>query len=162
MTTAKFLDIIKSFSGYLRVDNKAGYKDTYTFDDLGINDFVTKQVLADFIPVGITPIVYNLPAGTETPIIINFADDTIKLGSASVVDIGFSLSNYRANPDIKFKLVIDDENSRPIGNEGWILNEEWDGEASYQTLVELTLQPDTDTGIEGGLTLDNLNIIIKP
>lgn len=161
MRTAKILDIIKSFGGYLRIDNKAGYNETYTFSDLGDKDFVPKQVLADFIPVGIEPIVYNLPAGSETPIIIDFSANTIKIGSASAVAIGFDLSDYQSNPDIKFKLVIDSTNSRPVGNEGWITNEEWATADTYATLTELTLQPDTDTGMEGGLTLDDLNIIIK-
>lgn len=161
MRTAKFIDIIKSFSGYLRVDNRAGYKEDYEFEDLGDLDFITKKIFSETVPtLLLAPYIYNIPAGSQTPIIFNFADDTVKFGAASPVELSYDLSTYRANPDIKFKLIIDANNSKPIGNEGWITNEEWSGGA-YANLVELTLQPDTDTGLPGGLTLDNINVIIK-
>lgn len=107
------------------------------------------------------PIVYNIPANSETPIIVDFLNSTIKIGSASPGYIGVDLTNYKSNPDVKFKLVIDSENTAPIGNDGWINNELWT-DGTYTSLAILTIQPDTDTGLSGGLTLDNINIIIKP
>lgn len=162
MRTAKFIDIIKSFGGYLRVDNKAGYKEDYTLDDLGDNDFPTKLMLVSYVPTP-DPIVYNLPAGSETPIVINFPASTIKIGAASAVAIGSLLPGYSANPDVKFKQVIDTENTKPIGNEGWITNEEW-ADDTYTSLVELTIVPDNIEDPENPgsyITLDNINIIIK-
>lgn len=160
MRVAKFIDIIKSFGGYLRVDNKAGYKDDYELDDLGDNDFVTKQILVNNEPEPLVAFPYHLPANSETPVIINFVDGTIKIGTADPVDIGADLTVYQQSFDVKFKRIIDSENTVPIGNEGWITNEEWSDD-TYTSLVELTLQPDTDSGLPGGLTLDNINIIIK-
>lgn len=160
MRTAKFIDIIKSFGDYLRIDNKAGYKEDYVLEDLGDKDFVSKQIMVDNTPELPDPIVYNLPDGSETPVIINFADNTIKIGSADAEAFPGDLTKYKFNPTVKFKLIVDDTNSVPIGNEGWITNEEWTND-SYAELIEIILQPDTDTGLPGGLTLDNINIIIK-
>lgn len=161
MRVAKFIDIIKSYGDHLRIDNLAGYKDDYEFDDLGDNDLITKKIFSENVPsLSQPPLIYNLPAGSATPILINFVDSTIKFGGASEVPIGTLLTAFKANPTIKFKQVIDTENTKPIGNEGWITNEEW-ADNTYTSLVELTLQPDTDTAAPGGLTLDNINIIIK-
>lgn len=107
------------------------------------------------------PFPYNIPSGSQTPIIINFTDNTIKIGTAGPVDIGKVLTNYQNNPDINFDLVIDATNTKPIGSVGWITNKQWVNN-SYASLVSITLQPDTDTGLPGGLTEDNINIIIKP
>lgn len=161
MRVAKFIDIIKSFGGYLRVDNKAGYKEDYELDDLGDNDFITKQIFVNNAPEPVAAFPYNLPANSETPIIINFVDGTIKIGSASPVDIGTDLTVYQQCLDVKFDQIIDSLNTKPVGNEGWISNKKWT-DNTYTIVEELTLQPDTDTGLPGGLTLDNINIIIKP
>lgn len=111
--------------------------------------------------VSLIPFIYNLPANSQTPIIINFLFNTIKIGAASAISIGGDLSNYQSNPDVKFKIPGIGLNTKPTGNEGWITNEEW-SDSTYTSLVELTLQPDTDTGMPGGLTMDNINIVIKP
>lgn len=157
------VDEVGAKSG-LRVaySNLAGLKTSIGLGGLGDLDWITKEIFLANIPTTLpSPIIYNLPAGSETPVIIDFSASTIKIGAASAVSIGSDLTNYRANPDIKFKLKIDATNSRPIGNEGWITNEEWAGSNAYASLLEVTLQPDTDTGLEGGLTLDDINIIIK-
>lgn len=159
MRAAKFLDIIKSFGGYLRVDNLAGYKEDYVLDDLGDNDFPTKAMLVSYVPTP-DPVVYNVPAESETPIIINFEDSSIKIGSASPVSIGASLAAFAKNPEIKFEIITSSNNTTPKDPAAWIVNKEW--ASAYASLVELTLVPDTDTGLSGGVTLDNINIIIKP
>lgn len=130
--------------------------------DLLDNDIPAWKNVNELIAnISLIPFIYNLPAGSATPIIINFLFNTIKIGAASAVSIGGDLSNYQSNPDVKFKLVIDSTNTKPIGNEGWITNEEW-ADNTYTSLVALTINPDTDTGMPGGLTKDNINIIIKP
>lgn len=54
MIIAKFIDIIKSASGRIRVDSLIGYKDTYALDDLGNKDFVPKELLGTLIKTVIT------------------------------------------------------------------------------------------------------------
>ena len=164
MKRIKLIDFLKS-SGLdaIRSLSKAGYQAVYAITDLAGNDWITKDILLDaIVTFGIpNPFVYNIPANSQTPIIINFEDSTIKYGAGSPVFMSVDLLSYQQNPDIKFKQIIDSENTKPIGNEGWIANEEWT-DNTYTSLVNLTLQPDTDTGLPGGLTIDNINIIIKP
>jgi hypothetical protein len=137
------------------------YLNTATYDFFGPKASGVWPVGVSLIAPIVIPVIYNLPANSETPVIIDFDNSTIKIGTASPVSIGADLTNYQSNPEVKFKLVIDSTNTKPIGNEGWISNEEWT-DNTYTSLVALTLQPDTDTGLSGGLTLDNINIIIKP
>jgi hypothetical protein len=165
MATAKVtkaVDEITPKTG-LRVAHSAptGYKQDYGLGELEDEDFITKKLLEENTPEIATPKVYNLPANSETPVIINFDDSTVKIGAASPVSIGFDLSDYQANPDIKFEIITSSLNTTPKDTAAWISNKEW-FDITYSSLVELTLQPDTDTGISGGLTLDNINIIIKP
>jgi|ERR1700744_9112 len=138
------------------------YEDLPITDDLTDNDVPAWKNVEDIVgTISAAPFLFNLPSGSETPIVINFTDNTIKIGSASPIPIGEDMSNYQKNPDVKFTVIIDDTNTKPIGNEGWITNQEW-ADDTYISLVNLTIQPDTDTGVAGGLTLDNINIIIKP
>lgn len=138
------------------------YNEIPVTDDLLDADIPAWKNVKDIVEnISLTPFIYHLSAGTETPVIINFLFNTIKKGVASPVSIGGDLSNYQANPEVRFKIIIDSTNTKPIGNDGWITNEEWT-DNTYTSLVALTLQPDTDTGVPGGVTLDNINIIIKP
>jgi len=79
MRNAKFLDIIKSLGGYLRVDNKAGYKETYTIDDLGDNDFITKGLV---VSGGISGSNVFYESGTALPITmvngVDFATNALR------------------------------------------------------------------------------------
>jgi hypothetical protein len=138
------------------------YEEFYTGVDFADDDQPNVRAVKEWINAAAVPVfIYTLSPSTETPIIIDFDNNTIKKGSAAAVAIGTDLSVYQSNPDIKFKLIIDAFNSRPIGNDGWISNEKY-SDGSYAVLSELTLQPDTDTGFPGGFTRDYINIIIKP
>lgn len=78
MRSAWFIDIIKSFSGRLRVDNPAGYTESYSLDDLEDTDFVTKELLG---AASVDTVEITYPSGTELPIVMINGEDftTLKL-----------------------------------------------------------------------------------
>lgn len=64
MTRAKIIDIIKSsLGGYIRLDNKAEYKETYTIDDISDNGLATKSMVINSLPI--VPIIEILGATTD-------------------------------------------------------------------------------------------------
>jgi|GEM_PF-6153053 len=107
-----------------------------------------------------------VPQGKETPIVINFTDNTIRFGAAQpeqlfdVNALAVDLSLYRISPTIDFKAIIDGENAKPVGGFWWITNEQYT-DNTHSSLVAATLQPDTDTGAPGGLTSYDLHILIS-
>lgn len=140
----------------------AGNKVGVALTAIDPNDYITRQQFNDNVPSpNFAPFIYNLPAGSQTPIIIDFNNNTIKIGAASPVAIGVNLTNYKENPGIRFEVITSAANTSPKPTDPWITNKQW-FDITYVLLVSVTLQPDTDTGLPGGLTLDNINIIIKP
>lgn len=160
----KAVDEITAKTG-LRVAhlNLTGYKASKALGELGDKDFITKEILVAYTPAVVEPFVYNLPAGSKTPIIVDFDNNTIKFGTDAAIDIGTDLSVYQGSQDnVIFKLIdaVDDTITKPYNNVQ-VLVEQW-FDNTYQSLTSISLLPDTDTGLSGGLTLDNINMIIKP
>lgn len=150
--------------GYLIGTDRVGHftvivgSDEYWFKD-GILD---ADLVKKSSGILLEPIIYNLPSGSETPVIINFSDSSIKIGSAVAVSIGYDLTNYRSNPDgIKFEIIgsEDELQTTPKDPGAWLKKTYTDN--TYTELSLATITPDTDTGMEEGVTLDNINIIIK-
>lgn len=140
----------------------AGNKVGVPITTIDPDDYITRQQFNDNLPAQkYSPFTYNLPSGSQTPVIIDFDNSTIKIGAASPVAIGVNLTNYKENPGIRFEVITSATNTSPKPTEPWITNKHW-FDITYVLLVSVTLQPDTDTGLAGGLTLDNINIIIKP
>lgn len=164
MNAIEILEVIQAITPQDKILllSMLSYDTTPVTGDLVDNDIPAwknvNELVGNVAPI---PFVYNLPAGSQTPIILNFNNSTIKIGAASPVNIGTDLTKYKSNIDVVFSIIIDSINTKPTGNIGWITNEKW-ADNSYISLVEITLQPDTDTGLPGGITLDNINIIIKP
>lgn len=112
------------------------------------------------------PYVYNLPANSKTPIVINFNDSTIKFGTDAAIAIGTDLTAFQASQvNIMFKKIdgVDDTITTPYLGVA-VLAEQW-ADNTYQSLVSISLLPETPSGTSGdsgtGLTIENINIIIK-
>lgn len=142
----------------------AGNKTAVGMGSLLPEHYITKQMFVDNVPLTQPdPIIYHLPAASKTPVIIDFSASTIKLGTDAAISIGYDLSNYQGRgTSIDFEAILGVDTTSPKESAPWITNKKWSGSGTYTTLIAATLQPDTDTGVSGGLTLDNLNIIIKP
>lgn len=141
---------------YLVGDNRVGQfsiiigTDEYWFKE-GVTDsdlvLKTKPVI---------PKIINIPLATPVPILIDFAAHTIKFGAAAAVDLGYSLDNYRGIPTILYKKTVTSNTTDPL-YQMQAVTEEWT-DSSQTILSKLYAYPQND----GSVTLEEINIIIKP
>lgn len=73
MKRAEIIDIIKaSDGGDIRVDSKAGYKENYTVDDIGDNQFLSKSMFFDTGGGGSLPLTLYA-AGSAIPYFVDIS-----------------------------------------------------------------------------------------
>lgn len=158
----EFIDKIKSTLAKFGFESLATYESVPVTADLVDGDIPSWKNVNDIIGSSLPgPVVINIPANSQTPIVIDFTNSTIKIGSESAASVGADLAKYKDNPDLLFEAITSPNNTSPKPTEPWITNKQWSN-STYTILEVLTIQPDTDTGASGGLTLDDINIIIKP